>query len=103
MENAAHPQRHRIEMRAHADGLASQIVRLLNTAGAVNEHIAVTKFSMRENRDCPERRAAADPTEKHAHLQLAHVELQTAREAAMALLGRQREDFQVDPLRLEIG
>ena len=101
LQDPAHPQRYRIEMRAHADGFAGKIFRSPNTAGAANDDIAVTEFAMGKHRDRTEWRAAPDPAKKHAHLQFAHVEFEIARKTGMALLRRQSNDVQVDPLGLD--
>ena len=87
-------------MGPHADNFAGELFGLLNAARAVDEHIAVTKLTMRKHRDRGERRAAGHPTEKNAHLELANVEFQIARKPTVALLGRQRDDVQIDTLGL---
>ena len=55
---------------------------------------------MGKNRDGGERRAATDPAEKDAHLQLADIELQSARETRVALFRGQHDDIQPDAFGL---
>src|SRR5437867_3163314 len=74
LQHAAHPQRYRIEVGAHADNFAGKIFGLLNAACRIEQHVAMAKFPVRKYRDRSERRAAGHPTEKHAHLELAHIE-----------------------------
>src|SRR4029078_9821797 len=59
LKNAAHPQRHRIEMRAHSYSLSGKIFRRPNAARLVYKHIAVTKLSVRKNRNRPDWRDTA--------------------------------------------
>src|SRR5262245_21888719 len=87
-------------MSAHADNFAGKVFGLLNAARAVDEHITVTKFTMRKHRDRGERRASSHPTEKNAHLELANVELQIAGKPSVTLFGRKRDDVQIDTLGL---
>ena len=79
-------------MGPHADNLAGKILGPVNTAGGVEEDVAVAKLTMRKHRDRGERRAATHPTEKDAHLELANVEFQIAGKTSMALFRRQRDD-----------
>src|SRR6476469_11070351 len=88
-------------MGAHADDLSRKVFSRLNAARGVHKHVAVAKFSVRKNRNRPERRTPADPAEKHAHLQLADVKFKTARKAPVALFGREREDVQIYPFRFD--
>ena len=92
LQHPAHPQRYRIEVGAHADNFTGKVFGLMNAAGGVNEHVAMTEFSMWKNRDGAKRRAATDPTEKHAHLELANIEFQIARKPSVALFRRQRNN-----------
>src|SRR5712692_3705303 len=92
LQNAAHPERYRVEVSAHADNFTGKVFGLSNTARGIDEHVAVTKFTVREHGDPAEWRAAGCPTEKHAHLELAHVELQIARKSPVALFRRHRDD-----------
>src|SRR4029434_1036175 len=85
---------------AHADNFAGELFGLLNAACAVDEHITVTKLTMRKHRDRSERHTASHPTEKNAHLELANVKFQIAGKSSMALFGRQRDDVQLDTLSL---
>ena len=87
-------------MGAHADNFAGELFGLLNAACAVDEHITVTKLTMRKHRDRSERRTSSHPTEKNAHLKLANVKFQIAGKPSVALLGRQRDDVEIDTLGL---
>ena len=87
-------------MGAHADDSPGKVFRFLNAARGMNEHVAVAKFTMGKNRDRAKRRAPAHPTEKHAHLQLAHVEFQIAGKPSVALFRRQRQNLKIDSFRL---
>jgi hypothetical protein len=75
-----------------ANNLAGKILGPLNTAGRVEEQVAVAKLTVRKHRDRAKRRAATDPTEKDPHLELANVEFQIAGKPSMALFRRQRDD-----------
>ena len=72
----------------------------MNTTGRVKKHVAVAKLTVGKHRNRGERCAATHPAQKDAHLELAHVEFQIARKPAMALFRRQRDDFDIDTLRL---
>jgi hypothetical protein len=56
---------------------------------------------MWENRDGGKRRAAIHPAEEYPHLELADVKFKIPRKAPVALFGRKREDFQIDPFRFD--
>jgi hypothetical protein len=87
-------------MSSHADDFSGKVLRPLNTARRMNEDVPVAKLPMGKNGDRPEGRAAGDPAEKYSHLELAHVEFQVTRKAAVALLGRQGDDPQIDAFGL---
>ena len=85
LQHAAHPERHRIEVGAHADRFSGEVFGSLNTACGVDQQIAVAELAVGKNRDRAERRAARHPAEKHAHLKFAHVEFQVAGKSPVAL------------------
>ena len=88
-------------MGAHANSFSGKTFRRLNAARLVHKHVAVTEFSVRENRDGRKRCAVPHPAKKYAHLQLADVKFEISGETAMALFGGQRENLQIDPLRFD--
>lgn len=67
----------------------------------VDHDVAVAELAVGEHGDRGERGAPRLPAEEHAHLQLAHVELEIAGEPVVALGRDQRDDREVDSFRLD--
>ena len=93
--NAKHPVGTKVLLRKDT---REMVTTTRSPASTLNENIAVTKFSVRKNRNSRKRRAPPHPAKKHTHLQFADVEFQLAREATMALFRGKRDDSQVDTL-----
>src|SRR5262249_43830835 len=83
LKDSPHPERHRIEMSAHANRFTRKVLGFLNTTRAAHKDIAVAELSVWKHRNGAERRAAGDPAEKHAHLQFADVEFEILGEASV--------------------